>query len=480
MKLIKKHARKLFAVILSAVMICALTASALAQTEADKVTVEINNAKIDETYSFYKVLDLKTSTSGENTNYAYSVNSNFTDFFKTFIDGAADLTGAKLDAKVYDYISGQPNDSAALRELSVNIGKYIKANTISPADSVTASDSNVTDGTLTAENLLDANGYYIMVPSGNDTSSVMFSLGTGETGKTFTITNKSEYPVPTKTAKGENTSSGDKTVALGEKVNFQIKSTVPDMTGYLNVYKGEGISKLIVGNPDKKGTSEEKTSNLQGSYIGIGESVTYRLVFDEYWAREYTLSPGAIVDELPNTSNTFDWKIGENVHVEYRLCQRDSNNSLIPSTFEPFNPGGDEICTIAKKNIKVNDTGSEKDIWCLSWNQDIIIPPQRALVIYVTLDFPSDSAVWDSYVEAADTDIYNIFRWYGYDALSGTDINQKSYIYHRIARPTAAYLKTGMYATDSDPNGFIYANSDEKERTVSYYTVIYNHGASDM
>ncbi|MGN1133944.1 MAG: prealbumin-like fold domain-containing protein, partial [Oscillospiraceae bacterium] len=248
---------------------------------------------------------------------------------------------------------------------------------------------------------------------------------------------------------------------------------------YDNKYKGESIRKQIVANSEEKGTENERISNLAGSYIGIGESVTYRLVFNEFWSKDYTLEGGKISDELPNTSDVFEWKLGENVHIEYRLCQRTSEDDLILKTYEPFDPG-DDVCSIVKKKVKINDVGDEKEIYCLNWDKDIVIPPDRALVIYVTLDYPQDKTVWDEYVDTADTELYNIFRWDSVNPYTGQPVHYKSAVYNRIARPTAAFLKTGMYETYSDPNGFIYANSDETERTVSYYLVIYNHGKSDM
>lgn len=237
-------------------------------------------------------------------------------------------------------------------------------------------------------------------------------------------------------------------------------------------YNGEVIAKNMVTNPEKFGTKEERINkDFRSSYIGIGESVTYRLEFMQFWTREYTLSQGMITDDLPNTSGSFEWKVGENVHVEYFLTNRVDtvDGSYGGDEYERFIPSDDnDFCTVKTKKARINDQGEEKDIDYLSWGE-FKIPAGKVLYIYVTLDYPKDQTVWDDYVEKADTTIYNVFRWQ----------TSKSVISHNIARPPRVFLKTGMLATAADPNGYLYANGDEVERTVTYYLVIYNHGKSD-
>ncbi|MGN1113794.1 MAG: leucine-rich repeat protein [Oscillospiraceae bacterium] len=242
-------------------------------------------------------------------------------------------------------------------------------------------------------------------------------------------------------------------------------------------YKGESIDKRIVANPEQKGTKDEKTDDIQGSYIGVGESVTYRLVFTDYWARTYTLQEGAITDELPNTSGQFEWKLDDNVHVEYMLCKRNSEGNLLKDEFKPYE--GDTSCKIEQKQAKIHGQGEEKDLWCMTWGE-FKLPAGYSLVIYVTLDYPDDQTVWDNFTEVADTDIYNDFVWEN-TSKDENDSNRfyRSSVRHRIARASSVYLKTGMYSTISDPNGYIYANSDEEKRIVKYYIVVYNHGKSD-
>ncbi|MDE7444101.1 MAG: leucine-rich repeat protein, partial [Lachnospiraceae bacterium] len=241
-------------------------------------------------------------------------------------------------------------------------------------------------------------------------------------------------------------------------------------TSLTGKYRSETISKDIIVDPEEAGTANEKIYEFtHSSYIGIGESMTYRLSFDEYWVRDYTLESGKIYDLLPNTSGAFEWVLGQNVHVKYALCKRGDTKE-----YEEYVPEGEAFCHIEKRTEKILGTGEEKELYCLVWG-DFVIPSGRTLYIYVTLDFPDDTEVWDQFVDAADTTLYNIFCWEN----SNGGIAQAS-IRHEIPRPTQAFLKIGMYGTDSDPYGYIYPNSDETERTVKYYLVIYNHGKSNM
>lgn len=230
-------------------------------------------------------------------------------------------------------------------------------------------------------------------------------------------------------------------------------------------YQSEAIQKDIIINPEAAGTEAEKTSgNQRSSYIGVGADVTYRLTFDEYWIGDYTLPEGALYDLLPRTYDTFQWELGKNVEVKYALKERVPENGGNIGAYGSFETEPD-FARIEKVMAPLQGQEEEVEQHKLSFGT-FTIPYNRTLYIYVTLHFPQEQAVWDAYADVADVNLYNTL-WKG---------TMKDSVSHMIARPTQAFLKTGMYGTDGDSYGYLYANSDEEDRIVKYYVAIYNHG----
>ncbi|MGN1132960.1 MAG: SpaA isopeptide-forming pilin-related protein [Oscillospiraceae bacterium] len=235
MKKIKTKISKLFAAVLAAATACTLSFSAMASQTTDpdapsegKITVKISNAAEGETYNFYKVLDLTTSGSDENTHYAYTVNENYVSFFQTELTTTD--TGAALNAKMVEYLKDKGDD--VLKPLAVKLKAFVDSNNIDAEKTITADTNNLKDGIVTVKDALDANGYYFMVPSGNPKASVMFSMETAVKNGILNIANKSQYPTPEKTIVDSDVNTKVSTAAVGETVKYQVTGTVPDMTGY--------------------------------------------------------------------------------------------------------------------------------------------------------------------------------------------------------------------------------------------------------
>lgn len=250
MRKLQNKLRVLLIMMLTALTVCSLSVGVMASSN-DSADVVVQNAKIGETYTFYKVLSLTTGGTGSDTSYAYSIKPVFESFFNTYFQQkaandkayaslAGSAAGTELDSKLIAYFEiAEKNASSKdteYRNLAVAIKKYIdnlgdSEELAGLKKSFTASEENLTDNKLKIS--LDSDGYYIMIPSGNDKASVLFSLGTYESGKAFVIKNKSSYPTPTKTAKSENAKDdNDCTASLGEKVDFKVTGKVPDMKGY--------------------------------------------------------------------------------------------------------------------------------------------------------------------------------------------------------------------------------------------------------
>lgn len=200
---------KIFLSVLLA-MLLALT-MAIPVFGAQSGTLTINNTKAGDTYNLYRVLDLSYSGSGTAGNYAYTINSDFKNFFNEKSITTAD--------QAYNYIKNNDDLPALAKELA----KYVKDN------SIAAKASPVADGATTTVDSLEY-GYYLMVPSGADNGdgdqlSVVFSLDTHAPNQT--IKNKSSYPTIDKEA-----NVNDKAVSVGDIVEFTITGEVPDLSGY--------------------------------------------------------------------------------------------------------------------------------------------------------------------------------------------------------------------------------------------------------
>ena len=187
--------------------------SMFASAEDGTKTVTIANAKVGETYTFYKVLSV--TNSGDN--YAYSVENDWVSAWQE-ITGATGKTGAELNAAVADYIKAD-NVAAVAVSLKGKIPAGITGKSVTAADTTCTID-------------LDSDGYYLMVPSGGK-ASVVFSLAT-VVGDTFTITNKSTYPAPDKTVKTADSDNYVKkaTASVGEVIGYKVTGKVPDTSGY--------------------------------------------------------------------------------------------------------------------------------------------------------------------------------------------------------------------------------------------------------
>lgn len=252
------------------------------------------------------------------------------------------------------------------------------------------------------------------------------------------------------------------------------------------VYRGDEIKKDILKNPETLDSAPQEQvtdTRRENVYISMGDSITYRLTFDEFWDASYTLSEKAICDKLPDTAGCFKWEVGKNVHVRYLLHQRDGSTA---DSYQPYVPGTADFC-------RVSDEGKKGQY--LYWG-DFTIPKNHTLYIYVTLDFPANTEenknLWDQYVKAVDEldvngVLTNAFRMrtgkenepFWEDA--APDITE-SVITHKLAKPPRAYLKTGKIVYDSyvDKTAAIYTNSDQEERKFYCYLVIYNDGESNL
>lgn len=272
-----RKAKKLTGILLLIAMLFMIAAPAMA-TQTGSLT--INGTTNGKTYDLYKVLDLTQSGDA----YSYTVNKNFEAFSITEMG----------ENNLVEYIGTLTSDSKEISQLAQELVKYAVEKKITPAESVTA-----TDTTATAN--LDY-GYYVMNPAGGSEASgsyaTMFSLNT-LSGNDITINVKATYPtVEKKVIVNENDVSAN-AASIGDELTFTLTSKVPDLTGYA-WYKFVAVDTLSTG-LTYKGVESIKigdvtlTENAGYTVSQDGQTQTIRFIFSDFVDAEYTAGDAIVI-----------------------------------------------------------------------------------------------------------------------------------------------------------------------------------------
>ena len=235
----------IFVSALLVVMTCMTSLTAFAEGEP---SITITNTKTNEDYEFYKVLNLNWSQGAEaadpdDDTYAYTINrdsgSNFDAFFGSLIPNYSvngtstawsSLNDKQKDRAAYDYISALDGDEDSLFAFATAVKRYANTNRINPVATIHGS----TGSTQTTE--VGTYGYYTMVPVDvstgkvNDTAAV-FSLDSVTPNASFE--NKSSYPTLEKKIVSGANKVDAVSAAIGDTVNFELTSCLPDISGYI-------------------------------------------------------------------------------------------------------------------------------------------------------------------------------------------------------------------------------------------------------
>lgn len=140
MKSIKKLICMLFMLVLSVVNVSA----------AEKGTITINKAIVNESYNIYKVLDLETYDK-VNNHYIYRAASGW----ETFLDGATDYLEARNENGDKYYVWKDGVDKSRAKEFAEKAYKYAKDNNITPTMTKKATSISVVFDNLDL-------GYYLV------------------------------------------------------------------------------------------------------------------------------------------------------------------------------------------------------------------------------------------------------------------------------------------------------------------------------
>lgn len=217
MKKLTKSLSKSMSLILA---LCLCLCTMFVSTMAANIT--ISNGNDSATYEAYKLLNLTTSTSGDTTNYAYTVNSKYASLLRS-------VTGQSSDVEVVEYISNLNASDTRTFADSVFHG-------LGGLDPDYTSSSNVISNV--------DQGYYLVVETtvvdGTQQSRSLVMLNTAGQDD-LTISAKTDVPsVEKKILEDEDSSTvGWNDVAdydIGDDVAYRSTGTLPDNIANYNTY----------------------------------------------------------------------------------------------------------------------------------------------------------------------------------------------------------------------------------------------------
>ena len=210
MKLIKKIAAIMLSVIMVLGMASVVSADeggVTAPTGNGKIT--ITNAKKDQTYTIYRILELESYDEAKN-NYAYKSAERWKEFLKT--ETAKAYLTTDSNGGVTWKTGTVESEAAAFAKIALT---YAKEHSIVSDRTLNAT----ADGSITFDNL--ALGYYLVE------SSVGALCGLTTTNPTATIQEKNGVPSVEKKVQEDSTNTwvGSNTADIGQTVNFQTTIT---------------------------------------------------------------------------------------------------------------------------------------------------------------------------------------------------------------------------------------------------------------
>lgn len=361
MKSIKKLICMLFMLVLSVVNVSA----------AEKGTITINKAIVNESYNIYKVLDLETYDK-VNNHYIYRAASGW----ETFLDGATDYLEARNENGDKYYVWKDGVDKSRAKEFAEKAYKYAKDNniTITPTKTKKATSTSVVFDNLDL-------GYYLV------DSSVGALLHLTTTNPTATVNEKNTLNPNVDKNVLENSTGvygKENDDIIGSTINY--KSTITTGAGYGSYVLYDVMDKGLTFNDNsvvvKIGAEVVDSTNYTVKTDVTG--YTFVIEFkDEFILKQpkntnidvyYTvaLNKDAIIEGDGNKNETF-LKYGNNIETDkkktitytyaFEIIKTNKEGvELTGAEFKLLDKNGNEIKVVLKdevSNTYIVATGNE-------------------------------------------------------------------------------------------------------------------------
>ena len=307
MKSIKKLICMLFMLVLSVVNVSA----------AEKGTITINKAIVNESYNIYKVLDLETYDK-VNNHYIYRAASGW----ETFLDGATDYLEARNENGDKYYVWKDGVDKSRAKEFAEKAYKYAKDNNITPTMTKKATSTSVVFDNLDL-------GYYLV------DSSVGALLHLTTTNPTATVNEKNTLNPSVDKNVLENSTGvygKENDDIIGSTINY--KSTITTGAGYGSYVLYDKMDKGL-------------TFNVNSVIVKIGDVV----VDDNNYVVKTNVTDYTFVIEF---NDEFILKQPKNTNIDVYYTATLNKDAIIEGNGnknETFLKYGNNITTDKKKTI---------------------------------------------------------------------------------------------------------------------------------
>lgn len=223
----KRIASMALAVMMAVVMLAsALPTKAFAATTGN-LTITNQSAEFEgKQVKAWQMFSATVTADGKNA--SYTLNAEWELFFTTKIgDNMAGLSGEKLSQAAIEYVNALGTDEGTnVIAFAKKASDWAKEQGIGATSTVTAAASG---NAYVAKFTNLAFGYYVISPQGGSTAdrgtdAILANVVTADKN----VNLKSEYPTISKTVDGENHADAQ----VGDVLNFELKSKVPNMTEY--------------------------------------------------------------------------------------------------------------------------------------------------------------------------------------------------------------------------------------------------------
>lgn len=375
--------RKLFSRIMAGVIAMILVLGMNMTALADS-TLTVNGTKAGGgDVTAYKLFDRTEQTVGDKKAVAYTLNSKYAEFFTQEVKACEGKDGDALSEAAYTYVAGLAGDEkkADLSKFAADMWKWISERNI-VADKTVQAAATETTMTLGA-------GYYLIFPAGaatlKDGHNSPAILQDVDGTAAVTVTLKSEYPTVAKKIipTTPNTSGGitvdaivDGTwegnhqmelddpidgedniapyeaedekaasnAAIGDSVTYQLKSKVPDMSGYQDyTFKFEDtLSKGL----DLKEVVSVQVGNTKLTAKNSAINNTYALTYDK--------DTHILTVTFNNFFESFKNRVGDEITVVYTAAL---NEKAVVGT----NPNTNTVKVEYSNNPKGDGKGTSEE-----------------------------------------------------------------------------------------------------------------------